>query len=201
MGHELHLRKYLPKTRRRLALNVGAHHGMWCEWMSALFDRVVAVEADPANAEVIRRRAFPNVEVLERVAWCESGHRLAFNCRQGGRDQEGSVACRDLLRGQGVSQCIQVPSLAIDSLGLDACDMIVMDVEGVEIQAMQGCTRTIERFRPDLIVECHEIEHQEWLRVWLSRSGYNVTVVHHPGFGPDHPVKNLVGQYYRGRSD
>jgi hypothetical protein len=46
-----------------------------------------------------------------------------------------------------------IPMLAIDSLNLDACDLIQLDVEGYEQFAIQGARRTIEAHRPVIIAE------------------------------------------------
>lgn len=170
---------------------------MWCQWMAPVYESIIAIEADPTNAAVIEGLLLTNVKVVQAAGWVCSGHKMPFNCRQGGRDQEGGLACRDLLRGAGVSSQIDVTTLAIDDLGLPHCDMIVVDAEGVEIQVLQGATRTIEAHHPDLIIECHEVEHRAWLETWLGRAGYNVAIIHQPDYSPDHPVKHLVAEYYR----
>jgi FkbM family methyltransferase len=46
-----------------------------------------------------------------------------------------------------------VPLLAVDSLGLTRCDLIKIDVEGMEGEVIAGAVRTIRQFRPLLYVE------------------------------------------------
>jgi len=47
----------------------------------------------------------------------------------------------------------QVPILTIDGLGLERCDLIKIDVQGMEGEVLAGAVETIERFQPVLYVE------------------------------------------------
>jgi FkbM family methyltransferase len=55
------------------------------------------------------------------------------------------------LRGWNVGET--VPLLTIDSLSLDRCDFMKVDVEGMELDVLKGAAHTLERFRPRLYVE------------------------------------------------
>jgi len=46
-----------------------------------------------------------------------------------------------------------VPMLTVDKLGLEQCHMLKIDVEGHEIQVLQGALQTIAKHRPILFVE------------------------------------------------
>jgi len=47
----------------------------------------------------------------------------------------------------------QVESIIIDDLNLDKVDFIKIDVEGFEIEVLEGCKKTLEKFSPTLIIE------------------------------------------------
>lgn len=50
-----------------------------------------------------------------------------------------------------------IPTLRIDDLNLNSCDLIQLDVEGYEHKILSGGLRTIAHFRPVIIVEdCNE---------------------------------------------
>jgi FkbM family methyltransferase len=49
-----------------------------------------------------------------------------------------------------------VPVLALDALNLHVCDLIVLDLEGYEMNALLGSRETIERCRPVLMVEIND---------------------------------------------
>lgn len=53
------------------------------------------------------------------------------------------------------------PSILIDSLNLPGCDLIQLDVEGYELNALLGAEKTIKKYNPVLCVEFCE--------KWLNR--------------------------------
>lgn len=57
----------------------------------------------------------------------------------------------------------------IDDLGLDRCDVIKVDVEGMELEVVQGARTTIEKHRPVLYLENHDDERRAPL-IALCRS-------------------------------
>lgn len=203
MSHsEEFLEPYLPRNKQSLAINVGAHAGLWVEKFSPLFSQVLAIEANPEYAQRIRGLKFPNVEVIEAAGWIVSGQMMDFNIRDS-LPMQSALACRDLLREQSISRTERIATIAIDDIPKNSCDLIFVDVEGAEIQVLQGATRTIEAYHPQLIVECHEIEHREWIRVWLSRAGYNVSTIHDPKYALSDPrweqCAHIVAQYWQYR--
>lgn len=54
-----------------------------------------------------------------------------------------------------------VPTIAIDDLNLPNCGLIQLDIEGYELNALQGAIRTITQFKPVLCIEFCE--------PWLNR--------------------------------
>jgi len=54
---------------------------------------------------------------------------------------------------QGVSSGERTPLRRIDDLDLHACRLIKLDVEGMEVEALQGAAETVRRLRPLLYVE------------------------------------------------
>jgi FkbM family methyltransferase len=53
----------------------------------------------------------------------------------------------------GASSGARVPLRTLDSLGLAACALIKLDLEGMEIEALQGGAALVDRLRPLLYVE------------------------------------------------
>lgn len=127
----------------------GAHHGMF----ALVFARevgpggsVIAIEANPAGAEVCRRNAalngFDNIEVLACAV----------------SDQEGTVSTT----GDSNMEVIQnqvavhvVPAKTLDSIVKVPPDVIKIDIEGYEVQALRGMRQTIDRHHPHLLIELH----------------------------------------------
>lgn len=183
------------------AVNVGAHEGHWCRKLTSQFQRIIAIEASQKSAMALSAQRIPHVEIIQAAAWIVGGHKMPFNVREG-VSMSSSLACRDIMRDAGVSSVTDVKTIAVDELKLERCDLLMVDVEGAEVQVLQGATRTVEQFHPDLIIECHEREHRDWLTTWLERAGYNLAHVHEPQRElHDEWGRHvyLIGSYYRPR--
>lgn len=74
------------------------------------------------------------------------------------------------LGGDGPSAPVQVDT--IDALGLDALTLLKADVEGMELDVLQGAEATIDRLHPMLYVESDRMEKREALIRWLQGKGY-----------------------------
>ena len=62
-----------------------------------------------------------------------------------------------------------IPTLLIDDLNLTECDLIMLDVEGYELHALNGAIETIKKYGPVICVE-----HQA---SWLARYNTNITEI------------------------
>jgi len=62
----------------------------------------------------------------------------------------------------------------IDALNLSRCDLIKIDVEGMELAVLQGAARTITQFRPHLYVENNIAERSPALISYLQSLGYRM---------------------------
>lgn len=79
---------------------------------------------------------------------------------------------------------VTVPTLALDSLQLARVDLIKLDVEGMEMEALAGARETIARHHPILIIETIKLDKPA-LVAWLAgfdyaviEIGMNVLAVH-----------------------
>ncbi|MGH6680368.1 MAG: FkbM family methyltransferase, partial [Bradyrhizobium sp.] len=61
----------------------------------------------------------------------------------------------------------------IDAMQLPRVDLIKLDVEGMELEALEGARITIERCRPVMLVETIKSDDKA-LRSFLEQSGYVV---------------------------
>lgn len=67
-----------------------------------------------------------------------------------------------------------VPLVTIDDLGLSACDLIKVDVEGMEEEVLAGASGTITKFRPVLYVENDRLEKSASLIRFVRDLGYRM---------------------------
>ncbi|MGJ4926049.1 FkbM family methyltransferase [Bradyrhizobium sp. HKCCYLS2038] len=66
---------------------------------------------------------------------------------------------------------VEVRKLPLDDFNLPRCDLIKLDVEGMEIEALEGAASTIERCTPIMLIEKIKTDADQ-LRQWLERRGY-----------------------------
>ncbi len=78
----------------------------------------------------------------------------------------GGVSITTGLKGE------PVPLVTVDSLGLAKCDFIKADVEGVEIDVLEGARETITRCRPILFLENDKEDKQAAIYDKLQEFGY-----------------------------
>lgn len=95
----------------------------------------------------------------------------------------GSLELQPLEHTQFIGQAVdyengpkaQVGIVAIDDLGCERVDFIKLDVEGMELEALEGARRTLEAFRPILLVE-HIKTRPGLLQAFLEQAGYRYIV-------------------------
>lgn len=130
----------------QLAVDVGAHVGWWTWDMAAEFEAVHAFEAAPDTFACLERNTIdlPNVRI----------HHAAVGAATGGYTvvedptRKGNTGSRYVKPGDGPMQMVK-----LDSFNFPACDLLKVDVEGYELQALQGAEWTIAEYRPVVVME------------------------------------------------
>ncbi len=97
-----------------------------------------------------------------------------------------------------------VDVIELDSLGLERCDMIKIDVEGMERKVIEGAQGTIRKTRPILFVETTTVNHREVieiLRDFRYENWWHIATYYNPEnffensenvFADIHPESNLL---------
>jgi hypothetical protein len=88
-----------------------------------------------------------------------------------------------------------VEQISIDSLGLGTCHLIKVDVDGQELEILQGAEETIARCRPIIYVENDKPEEYPDLMPWLDRHGYRMYQHYAPLFNPHNFRSNPVNVF------
>lgn len=156
---------------RELAVDGGANVGAWARRMGASFGRVHSFEPNPNVFECLQRNV-TDWGLAGRVTCYPKGlsdqvEYVSISTAEGARTVTGKVV------GKGPIECVP-----IDSLDLEACSFIKLDLEGYEAKGLLGARRTIARFRPWVLIENKPRRHHKILgtpavRV-LKRMGYRL---------------------------
>ncbi len=135
---------------RHVALDIGAHVGLWTMVLAEHFKRVIAFEPVPAHIECF------NKNIANLPAGGADSIKL-FECALGRMND--NVYIETVAGNSGnsrVSSRGYVTSMfMLDSMmhGVEDIDFIKIDVEGFEMQVVQGGEQTIRRHRPVMVVE------------------------------------------------
>jgi len=118
--------------------------------------RVYTFEFDPENLAVLRTNLELNselgarVEIVQKAVWERSGETLHFHAA--GR-------CTRLTDGGPSEDTQRVPTVTLDEFvaqaGLERLDFVKMDVEGAELQILNGGIETLKRLRPKLAIAAY----------------------------------------------
>ncbi|TFL16431.1 FkbM family methyltransferase [Jannaschia formosa] len=152
---------------RGLALQAGGCVGVWAAHLALSFERVVTVEPDTENLGCLIQNVPGNVE----PHWGALG---AVPGRTGMAHVDYNTGAH-FVRGAG-----RVPVITVDGLALPRLDLLVLDIEGCELQALQGAASTLTRHRPVIMIEArgHETRYGQAPGAaldWLQRAfGYRV---------------------------
>lgn len=66
--------------------------------------------------------------------------------------------------------------ISIDSLGLERVDFLKIDIEGMEMEALIGSEKTIQRSRPQMLIERIKSNENE-IKMFLKKHGYQLVGV------------------------
>lgn len=127
--------------KKGTAVQAGGNVGVWPKRLAESFEKVYTFEPDDLNFRCMELNCTEENIIKHKSA-------LGYSSGYIGLERNDSNTGAHRVNGEG-----NIPITAIDSLGLDACDLIYLDVEGYELFALQGAKNTIEKFSPLIVAE------------------------------------------------
>jgi FkbM family methyltransferase len=141
-----HSKKYFEHVKNfDTIVTGGACCGMHVRFYAKMFKHVIAFEPDPLSFYCMSLNA-------------QSDNVVKLNAAMGPNNQMVGLSRPDRTN-IGMNQIstdtskFLVPMISIDSLNLNNCDIIQLDVEGMEMDAILGSVETIKRCHPVVIGE------------------------------------------------
>jgi FkbM family methyltransferase len=141
--------------RRRNAIDAGANKGTYAYVIAGCARHVFAYEPNPKMFDVLRRTAAHNVTASPIALSDVSGQatlRVPLGSK-GHSNQRGTL--RDLSGADSFTP-VKVEARRIDDLDLSDIGFMKIDVEGFEAAVLRGAEKTIDRDRPNLLIEIEE---------------------------------------------
>ena len=96
----------------------------------------------------------------------------------------GKLSTSDFQRGVAGKGVIDVEVRKLDDLvassDLPPPGFIKIDIEGAELDALEGASNLVKTVRPTFLIEVHSFELCRGCAAWLSEHGYDVRLVQRP---------------------
>jgi len=128
---------------RRVAVQAGGNVGVYPKHLARVFDAVYTIEPELLNFTCLKANIVePNVTIFNAALGESSAKSVSVFNPNPSNNGTFQVA------GEG-----SIPVMRIDDMGLKHCDFIQLDIEGMELLALYGGTKTIERFKPVIMIE------------------------------------------------
>lgn len=138
----------VPARRRRFAIDVGAHVGLWSWFLADEFDLVLAFEPNADNYACLVENCADKDPVRPRRCALGEADTWALT-----RSKPGSSADTEVIVVDENTPGV-VPVWALDNSGeLGRVDYIKLDCIGRELPALQGMQRILTESRPVVCVE------------------------------------------------
>jgi len=153
-SYDNHFKQYDPATYQRdvydaamrfvkgqeVAVDIGAHVGIFTARMLDDFQKVIAFEPQPDNFACLFENC-PGAIRHQVALWDREGSGNMVTPR---KDNSGAW---EFMPGNNVR------AMPLDSYDLSHIDLIKIDVQGCEVPALEGAVETLRRCKPVLIVE------------------------------------------------
>lgn len=181
----------LSRTQAPVIFDVGAHYGATVAQYRALFpkSRIYAFEPYPESFEMLRRRTAGDASV-HRVNSAVADHPGKRTLFVNHRDDTNSLLPRAIGRryyplDAGPRGAIEVEAVTLDDFvnqnGVDRIDILKMDIQGGELDALKGASKILAEGRCSVIyTEITFIPHYEQgamfheLCSFLQKYGYTL---------------------------
>lgn len=159
-SHKQKLIEHVPE--KGIIVQAGGNLGLYPRLMSEIFNMVYTFEPDPLNFQCLTANCQKD-NIIKIQAALGNIHKMII-VRRLSMENVGMHRVED-------NENSRIPQLMIDDLILPRCDCIYLDVEGYEMQALQGSIRTIARNNPVIFLERG---HNEWDQVmsFMDSFGY-----------------------------
>ena len=183
-SYSTYLACYSP-VKGDVVLDCGAHIGN----CTILFSRLVGkrgrvIAAEPLEKafhilqERVRRLGLENVMAVNKGVWNQSTQQALWvsqstlsNRLLSGQEAEGNTGPTDRV------DCITIDDV-METLNLKRLDLVKMDIESAEIEALEGSQKTIKKFMPNIAIASYHMRDGQQtsylLETLLKEQGYRV---------------------------
>jgi FkbM family methyltransferase len=154
---ELHLVEFLCDGHRD-AIDVGANEGCYVYWLRRCARHVIAFEPQPALAEALVNKFGASITVRNLALSRGAGKAILRIPQIDGILVEGCASLSPAVNAVAPThRDIEVRTAALDEIYQGDVGFMKIDVEGFEDSVLDGAVKTIERCRPNLLIEINDL--------------------------------------------
>jgi FkbM family methyltransferase len=139
--------------------------------------RVISFEPDPETAvrleRNIARNGYQNMTVVQAGVWSKSGVRR-FMIADASSPDHGVGRFTEDANGHDMVECVALDDIAKKVVAPDA---IKCDVEGAEIEVLQGAKQVLREHKPWIVCELHSDANRVMAGEILKQFGYRIQIV------------------------
>lgn len=145
----------------RTAVQAGGSIGYWPARMAEKFERVITFEPEKEMFKCLKKNlaGYENVEVRNEALDVEN--------RKCGLERSG-FGSHYILPGDDIT------AVRLDDLAIKDVDLIQLDIEGYECNALEGAEQTVDLYRPIIQVECNHPERSHGLWNFFETHRYKL---------------------------
>ncbi|WP_407178834.1 FkbM family methyltransferase [Bradyrhizobium sp. STM 3562] len=159
-----------------VTVDVGANCGLYTRKLSRLSRKVHAFEPSPKMAELLRRTAASNVNVHEIALSDQVGDAELFIPQDNNQPVYGLASLEPRLVGSNQAVvATKVPTARLDAIVHEDVAFVKVDVEGHELNVLNGAVELLENSQPVFLVEAEDRHREQATRLlfdFFARRAY-----------------------------
>ncbi len=160
------------KLSGNLAIDIGAHVGIWSQRLSKDFQNVICFEPLFKHIEChVRNCTDLNNIRLITCALSNTESTLPMTTKNSNSGQSSLVA--EMFPRTKNRRVVNVNTKTLDSFNFPKIDFIKIDVEGWEKQVLLGARKTIDKYRPKMYIEIWD-KNYDTINELMNSWGYSL---------------------------
>jgi len=172
-------------------IDVGANAGVYSFFLQRAGAKVEAFEPIPELADALKKRFKDSINIHQVAASNSNAETQIHTPLINGKPLYGYASCENSWAAESeISLTVQTQT--IDSFNFQDVSLIKIDVEGYEFSVLEGAFKTIERYKPALVIEAEERHRPNAvssISAYLGQFGYRGKFI---SMGNEYPLEEFV---------